>query len=195
VPTTQPLDRRHARAVGVRRRHQARVDRDAVDEDGARAALPFAASLLGPRQPAVLAQHVEQTLQRMHVEAAPCPVEHEVHPCHLRALAFPPCHLRSLAFPPCHLRSLAFPPSRLPTFRSRLPALPPSSLAAVITLSGVAGISRISNPACRSALTTAGAGPSIGISPTPLAPNGPCLYGFSSIVTASGGVSSVVGMM
>ena len=38
---------------------------------------------------------------------------------------------------------------------------------------------RTSKPAWRSALTTAGAGPSIGISPTPLAPNGPCLYGCS----------------
>ena len=61
--------------------------------------------------------------------------------------------------------------------------------------SGVAGISRRSKPACRSALMTAGAGPSIGISPTPFAPNGPCLYGFSSITTSIGGVSSVVGMM
>src|SRR6185503_660082 len=43
---------------------------------------------------------------------------------------------------------------------SRLTAFPPSSLGAVITLSGVAGISRRSNPACRSALMTAGAGPS-----------------------------------
>lgn len=42
-------------------------------------------------------------------------------------------------------------------------------------LSGKAGISRTSKPACRRALTTAGAGPSMGISPTPLAPNGPCL--------------------
>ena len=33
--------------------------------------------------------------------------------------------------------------------------------------SGVAGISRTSTPAWRSALTIAGAGPSIGISPTP----------------------------
>src|SRR4051812_18580043 len=66
-------------------------------------------------------------------------------------------------------------------------------VGAVMIRSGVAGIARRSKPACRSALITAGAGPSIGISPTPLAPNGPCLYGFSSIATAIGGVSSVVG--
>src|SRR5262249_53415166 len=61
--------------------------------------------------------------------------------------------------------------------------------------SGVAGISRRSAPAWRSALTIAGAGPSIGISPTPLAPNGPCLYGRSITTTSIGGVSSVVGTM
>jgi hypothetical protein len=42
---------------------------------------------------------------------------------------------------------------------------------------------------------TAGAGPSIGISPTPFAPNGPSGYGFSRMTTSIGGVSSVVGMM
>ena len=62
-------------------------------------------------------------------------------------------------------------------------------------LSGVAGISAMVTPACRSALITAGAGPSIGISPTPFAPNGPCTYGRSRISTVIGGVSSVVGMM
>src|SRR5262249_5603816 len=61
--------------------------------------------------------------------------------------------------------------------------------------SGVAGISRTSKPACLRALIAAGAGPSIGISPTPLAPNGPCSYGFSRTTTSIGGKSSVVGMM
>src|SRR5919109_1620850 len=70
-----------------------------------------------------------------------------------------------------------------------------STLATCMSFSGVAGISRISNPACRSALMTAGAGPSIGSSPVPFAPKGPCGYGFSSTVTSIGGVSSVVGMM
>src|SRR6185369_12443238 len=64
-----------------------------------------------------------------------------------------------------------------------------------ISFSGVAGISRTSKPACRSAFATAGAGPSIGISPTPFAPNGPCVYGRSSTTTSMSGVSSVVGTM
>src|ERR1043166_5789705 len=59
-------------------------------------------------------------------------------------------------------------------------------------ISGVAGTSRRSSPKCRSAFTTAGAGPSIGSSPSPLAPKGPPSYRFSSITTSYSGVSSVV---
>ena len=69
------------------------------------------------------------------------------------------------------------------------------SRAAFINRSGVAGIARTSKPAWRRALTTAGAGPSIGISPTPLAPYGPCLYGRSRMTVSIGGVSGGVGMM
>src|ERR1051326_2668131 len=142
----ESFDRRHARPVGVRRRHQTRVDRHAVDEHGARPALPFAAPFLRPRQRAVLAQHVEQTLERMDIQLRPLSVDHE--PDHVAARIF----------------------------------------------SGVAGISRRSIPALRIALITAGAGPSIGISPTPLAPNGPWAYAFSRITTSIFGVSSVVGI-
>ena len=66
---------------------------------------------------------------------------------------------------------------------------------AAMTRSGVAGISRTSSPRCRMALITAGAGPSMGSSPSPLAPNGPSAYGFSSITTSIDGVSSVVGIV
>ena len=45
--------------------------------------------------------------------------------------------------------------------------------AASAMRSGVAGIARMSRPRWRMAFTIAGAGPSIGISPTPFAPNGP----------------------
>src|SRR6185503_6709329 len=55
---------------------------------------------------------------------------------------------------------------------------------AAMIFSGVAGMSRTSTPAWRIALTTAGAGPSIGISPTPFAPNGPRGYGFSISTTS-----------
>jgi hypothetical protein len=45
--------------------------------------------------------------------------------------------------------------------------------AASAMRSGVAGIARMSSPRWRMAFTIAGAGPSIGISPTPFAPKGP----------------------
>ena len=45
------------------------------------------------------------------------------------------------------------------------------------------------------AAATAGAGTSIGSSPTPLAPHGPREYGRSTSMTSIGGTSSEVGMM
>ena len=45
--------------------------------------------------------------------------------------------------------------------------------AASLIVSGSAGIERTSIPRCRMAFTTAGAGPSMGSSPRPFAPNGP----------------------
>ena len=45
------------------------------------------------------------------------------------------------------------------------------------------------------ALAIAGATPSIGSSPMPFAPNGPCAYGRSSKYTRIGGRSIDVGMM
>jgi len=61
------------------------------------------------------------------------------------------------------------------------------------TLSGVIGSERTSRPRWSTALATAGPGPLIGISPTPLAPKGPWRHGLSRMVTSIGGVSSVVG--
>src|SRR5437762_5812525 len=144
MAAAEPLDRRHARALDVRHRHEARVHRRAVDEDGAGAALAFAAPFLRSRERAVFAQKIQQTPEWMRRDLDSSSVEDQRH-----AMIF----------------------------------------------SGVAGISRTSKPACRSALITAGAGPSIGISPTPFAPNGPCLYGLPCMTTRIGGVSSVVGMM
>ena len=47
------------------------------------------------------------------------------------------------------------------------------SRALVKSSSAVAGMLRTSMPACRIAFTTAGAGPSMGSSPSPFAPKGP----------------------
>ena len=65
------------RALGVRDRHQARVDRRAVDQDGAGAALALAAAFLGAGEPALLAQHVEQPGHRRHPDAAADAVQRE----------------------------------------------------------------------------------------------------------------------
>src|SRR6516225_8474790 len=152
----QALDRRHLGALRLGARHETRDDRLAVHEHGARATLALATALLGAGQPAVLAQHVEQALERVRVQRARRAVQRELH--------------------------------ALSPFR------PGASRGDAASTSGVAGIERTSRPAWRSAFTTAGAGPSMGSSPTPLAPNGPPAKWFSSMTMSMGGVSSVVGM-
>src|SRR3989441_861182 len=60
--------------------------------------------------------------------------------------------------------------------------------------SGVSGIARGSVPvAAATAFRIAGAGPSMGSSPSPFAPCAPCGYGFSTNATRIGGTSSLVG--
>ena len=73
----QPLDRRDRRAVGLDREHQARVDAQAVDEDGARAALADQAALLGAGQAEVVAQDLEQGVVGRDVERARAAVDGE----------------------------------------------------------------------------------------------------------------------
>src|SRR6267378_2402125 len=66
---------------------------------------------------------------------------------------------------------------------------------AASTFSGVAGISSSHTPvASWIAAMMAGAGPSMGSSPMPLAPNGPREYGFSTRMVRIRGASSAVGM-
>src|SRR5262249_8448902 len=79
VAAAEPFDRRHACAVDVREWHQAGVDRRAVDEHRARAALPFSAPFLRAGEPAVLAQDVEQPLQGVRVEPPTGAVQREAH--------------------------------------------------------------------------------------------------------------------
>ena len=141
------------------------------------AALPLSASFLRTGQPAVLPQHVEQALHRVGVHAHSRAIQRERRESRLLVRHRPPWPL--LGASSVHRRA----------------DLAVGNGGAAMIRSGVAGTSRTSNPPCLKALTTAAAGPSIGISPTPFAPNGPCGYGFSNITTSSGGVSSDVGMM
>ena len=79
VTAAQAFDRHHPRPVDLRDRHQARIHRRAVHEHGAGAALPFAAPFLGAGERAVLAQHVEETLHRVGVQATRRAVQGESH--------------------------------------------------------------------------------------------------------------------
>ena len=68
----QPLDRRHLRALRLERRVDAGVDRLAVNDDGAAAALSLIATDLGAGQPQVVAQDLGQIAAgRVHRERAP----------------------------------------------------------------------------------------------------------------------------
>ena len=60
VRAGQAFDRRDRRAVRLDCEHQARIHADAVDQHGARAALPDQAALLGPGQAEVIAEDLEQ---------------------------------------------------------------------------------------------------------------------------------------
>src|SRR6267142_1654774 len=73
----QPFDRQHLAAVGFDAEHQARVDRLAVDENGARAAVADVAAFLGAGEPGLVAQHVEQAAVRLHVQLARFAVDGE----------------------------------------------------------------------------------------------------------------------
>ena len=79
MTAAKPFDGRDPRAVGVGERDQARVHRRAVEEHGAGAAFAFAASFLRAGQAAILAQDIEQALQRMRVDAAHRAVQRDAH--------------------------------------------------------------------------------------------------------------------
>jgi hypothetical protein len=73
------LDGRDPGTFDVGEWYQTRVHRLTVDEYGARATFAFATSFFGTGQPAVLAQHVQETLHRMSIESSPFAVQHQVH--------------------------------------------------------------------------------------------------------------------
>ena len=58
----QALDRRHLVTVRLRGEHEARADERAVEQHGARAALPLLARVLRAGKAEALPQHVEQAL-------------------------------------------------------------------------------------------------------------------------------------
>src|ERR1700733_8725348 len=140
-------------AFGLQDGDKAGVDQVAVDQDGAGPALAFAAALFGSGEVQVFAEHIEQPLHRWCFDSFFAAVDGELDGGHAPA---------SLKMGPAMAGS-----------RDSLPAegtrVMPSKMS-----SGRRGISVNAMPvACSMALRMAGAGPSIGSSPMPLAPPGP----------------------
>ena len=75
-PSRQALDGEDVRAVAADREREARIDPPPVDEDGAGAALPAVAALLGPGQVEAFAQQIEQRDARVVQRDFP---RHAVH--------------------------------------------------------------------------------------------------------------------
>jgi len=68
VTLSQTLDRAQVLPIHLRGEYQARVDRGTIHQDCARPALPLPASFLDPRQPELVAQHINAPMMRMDVE-------------------------------------------------------------------------------------------------------------------------------
>jgi hypothetical protein len=77
MPSAKPLDRRHARAINLGGGHQAGIDRHAVDQHRARAALSLAAPLFRAGERAVLTQYIQQALQGVGAHSLRAPIQHK----------------------------------------------------------------------------------------------------------------------
>ena len=138
---SQSFDRGDLAALNLAHRYQATVHDLAVDQHGARPALPFATTLFRACRAKILADHIQQPARTRYLDGYGMTIDRE-RDGH-----------RDVPFP--------LPPSLFPRNASN-------------TFSGVAGTSSSQTPvASWMAAMIAGAGPSIGSSPMPLAPNGP----------------------
>ena len=160
---------------GLQDGDEAGVDQVAVHKDGASSALAFPAAFFGSREAEVFAENVEQPLHGRCFDGSFLLVDAAADSRHAVA---------SLKIGPAIFGS-----------RDSVPAsgtrVRPSKMS-----SGRRGISVNETPmACSIALRMAGAGPSMGSSPMPLAPSGPWDEGTSSKVTWMGGISALVAMM
>src|ERR1700692_1033504 len=154
---------------------EAGVDQVAVDEDGAGSALAFTAALFGSGEVQVFAEDVEEAFHRWGFDGFFVAMDGEWDGGHAVA-------------------SLKIGPA-MSGFKDSVPASGMRVIRSKMS-SGRRGISVKEMPvACSMALRIAGAGPSMGSSPMPLAPPGPWGEGTSSKVTWMGGMSALVGMM
>src|SRR6185437_2973088 len=158
------LDRAKPGAVGLKCGNQARVNELSVHQHRARSALSLATTFLCPCQMKVLTQYIQQALHRRHID----PVLLAVH----RQLNLGVHAFTSGRNSPC----LSGSSSLLPPCSRSVKPLTFSKMS-----SGSNGIESKLRPVAFSiAFKIAGAGPSIGNSPIPLAPPGPCTQGTSS---------------
>ena len=77
VAVGEALDGRDLGAVGLDGEHRARLDRPAVDVDGAGAALAGVAADVGAGQVEVLAERLDEEPSRLDVELPGCPIDDE----------------------------------------------------------------------------------------------------------------------
>src|ERR1700677_1023433 len=163
------------RAFGLQDGDEAGVDQIAIHQDGTGAALAFAAAFFCSSEMEVFAEDVEETLHRRSFGGFFVAVDGASDVGHTAApLKMGPAVAGSRS---------SVPEAGVWVMRSKMS-------------SGRRGISVKAIPvACSIALRMAGAGPSMGSSPMPFAPNAPCREGISSKVTWMGGMSALVGMM
>src|SRR5579859_6551092 len=150
---------------GLEDGNETAVDEIAIHADGARAAFALAASLLGAGQVQVFPEHVEQALHGRSGDGEIYAVDVQLDGC-----------------------GRAHTVAGSSTFGVMLNFANRSSGSRGMEL-------KLTPMASRIALRIAGAGPSWGNSPIPLAPKPPCSKGSSSQKTWIGGTSSAVGMM
>src|SRR3954469_2153516 len=185
-PFGDPFDRLDPPPLALKKGHQTGERGLAVDQHRAGAALPFPTPLLGAGQPEPLPQHVEEALHGMPLDLGGLAVDGKGK-THGRT-SF------SVGAPLC-VRP-ASPSDAAPHPGRPHRAAPTGDEEASNNFSGVAGISATGIPvAFSTACTVAGAPPSIGSSPTPLAPKGPPPQARSSRWTSIRGLSLIVGMM
>src|ERR1035441_7500458 len=142
---------------------EAGVNEFSVHDDGTGAALAFAAALLGAGEAKVLAEDVEQALHGRGGYGCWLSIDRQGDGCHAETSEASVVVSRSVL----GSRS-SEPESGVRVMRSKMS-------------SGRRGISVKEMPvACSMALRMAGAGPSMGSSPMPLAPPGPWMQGVSS---------------
>src|SRR5258708_40021212 len=167
------FDGREICARCLQNRNKTAIHQLAVQQDGARTAFAFSATFLGTRQPKFPSEAIQESL-------------HVINSNRFRLAVY--CESK-LAFAAIlggvgHL------------FPSVVLSAMPSAQTASNISSGSSGTASKRVPSASSiALTMAGAGPSIGSSPIPLAPYAPWRFPISSKNTRICGKSAEVGMM